>query len=69
MRRDYKTAIKSLVNAMYSGDYEDGCREALEALDSDLAALMYEDEEAALLRANDEEEVSDEYEPVTLEEF
>ena len=70
MRRDYKTAVKALVNALYTGDHEDGCREALEALDPDLAILMDEDEEAARLKVNDEDvDDDDEFEPVSLEEF
>jgi len=69
MRRDYKSAIKALVNALYTGDHEDGCREALEALDADLAILMDEDEEAARLKANDEDLDDDDFEPVSLDEF
>ena len=72
MRRDYRLAVKALVNALYTGDYEDGCREALEALDPDLAMLMDEDEEAARLKANDEDlerEEEDDFEPVSVEEY
>jgi hypothetical protein len=74
MRRDYKSAIRALVNALYTGDHEEGCREALELLDSDLAALFDEDEEAAHLKVNDEEELDidseeDDYEAVVIEEY
>ena len=45
--------------------------EILESLDPDMAELMHEDEEAARLKANDDEEEieDDETETVVIEEF
>lgn len=66
MRRDVTAAIKAAVNGLYDGS-PDSCREALwdvlEALDTDMAELMHENEEAAHLHVNkedDEEEESEE---------
>ena len=63
MRRDYNTAIKAAVNGLYDGSI-DGCQKALwdvlEALDSDMAELMHEDEEVAFLKVNQEDDDDDE---------
>ena len=70
MRRDYKLAIKELVDGICTGDYEDACRNALEALDSDMAALVDEDEASARRKVSDEgDEGEDEsFDPSSLED-
>lgn len=62
MRRDYTAAVKAAVNGLYDGSLDD-CQKALwdilEALDPPMAELFHEDEEAAHLKVNqddDEEE-------------
>ena len=63
MRRDYKSAIKAAVNGLYHGseaEMESALREILEALDSNMAELMHENESAAFAKVNDGEDLEDE---------
>lgn len=72
MRRDYSTAVRAAVNALYSRD-EDEMAEALfeilEALDPETAELMHEDEEAARAKVNSEELEEDETETIDPEDL
>lgn len=58
MRRDYKTAVRAAVHALYSRDEDamvEALQEILEALDPEVAELMHDNEEAALAKVNGEE--------------
>lgn len=68
MRRDYKTAVRAAVNGLYNGDAVDmeaALHEILEALDPDMAELFEEDEEAAHIKVNGDED-ADEQEDIDV---